>query len=177
MSALAAIPMSLDKRMGTMRDFGAMRRLPSGLEIPAVSVWINKLGFAPIPAYGIGNQVQLIQHTVPTNYEAVYTGIVLGTIIGSGNQAGPGDIVWTVDVDRQLGDATTIGYPEKDFGAVQFPLGSLIDGPWPVEWKYESGQVIRVKAYATNNVTPGAPNWVVAALVGWEWPTKKADLL
>lgn len=168
---MGSIVLPLNDQMRNMRDW-SRRRLPSGIEIPSIAVPVFELGNQVVPAYGAGNQVTLITHTVPANYEALFTGIVLG--YAGAPPANPGDIVYSIDVDRPLG-LLTAGYDEKDFGVIPIQMGSFVTGYlWPVEFKHESSEVIRVKAYSVANVGIGAPNTLLAALVGFEWPAKGA---
>lgn len=147
--------------------FGQGRQTPAGIIVPKESVHVNVLGYAQSPAYGSGNQVQICQYQVKPGWYSLICGVVLG-FTGSGPSPLPGDIIYTIDIDRPLGDSTA-GYGEKDYTAVGLQLGSLQFVPWPVEFKHQDGEIIRVKAYTTGNVGTGVGNWITAALIGYEW--------
>lgn len=167
---MGAMILPLDQQMKTMRDWGK-RRLPSGFEIPRIAVPVLGVGAVVSPAYGAGNQVQLVEHTVPANYEALFTGIVLG--YAGAPAALPGDILYTVDIDRPLG-VTATGYNEKDFELIALELGSFVTGfLWPVEFRHTSGEQIRIKGQTVANVGVGGGNFLTAALVGFEWPARE----
>jgi hypothetical protein len=170
--------LNLNERMQTMRDWGTRTRtLPSGFKIPDIAEPVFEIGAELVPAYGAANQVVLCTHKVPANYNALITGIVLGYQGGAPIPL-PADILYTVDIDRPLiagvGSLLTAGYDEKDFGNVPIQVGSFLYGnPWPVEFRHTSGEIIRVKGSSVANVGVGAPNYLLAALVGFEWPTSR----
>lgn len=166
---MGSLVLPLSDQMKNMRDW-SRRRLPSGVEIPRIAVPVFELGNQVVPAYGAANQIVLITHTVPANYEALFTGIILG--YSGAPPATPGDIVYSVDVDRPLG-LLSAGYDEKDFGAIPIQMGSFTEFLWPVEFRHQSSEVIRVKAYSVANVGVGAPNTLLAALVGFKWPARE----
>ena len=167
----ASVPVSqLQDQMSTMRDWGT-RKLPSGFEIPRIAEPVFEIGAQLVPAYGLANQIVLCTHTVPTNYDCLITGIVLG-YQGGAPVPLPGDILYTVDVDRPLG-LLTAGYDVKDYGNVPIQVGSLLFQPWPVEFRHASGEILRVKGTSIANVGVGAPNFLLAALVGFEWPARE----
>ena len=159
----------MQDRMSNIRDWGK-RKLPSGFEIPRIAEPVFEIGAQLVPPYGLGNQVVLCTHTVPTNYVCLICGLVLGYQGGAPIPL-PGDILYTVDVDRPLG-LPTAGYDEKDFGNVPIQVGSFTVRPWDVEFRHQSGEVIRVKGTSIANVGVGAPNYLLAALVGFEWPAQ-----
>jgi hypothetical protein len=163
--------MPLQTEMRTMRDW-ENRKLPSGFRVPRIAVPVFELGAVLSPAYGAGNQVLIVQHTVPANYEAVFCGIVLG--YAGFPAANPTDILFSVDVDRPLGFTSMVGYDEKDYGSIPIQLGTFAPGiPWPVEFRHVSSEVIRIKGQTVANVGVGAPNYLLAALLGFEWPATK----
>jgi len=160
--------------MGRLRDWGAKRRrLPSGFEVPWIAEPVFEIGAQPVPAYGAGNQIVLCTHRIPTNYKALICGIVLGYQGGAPIPL-PGDVIYTVDVDRPLG-LNTAGYPVKDYGNIPIQVGSFVQMPWPVEFLQSSDEVIRVKGYSVANVGVGLPNFLTAALVGFEWPAREGQ--
>jgi len=173
---MSALPSLLQSEMQNMRDWGT-RRLDSGLEIPKIAEPVFEIGAQLVPPYGSANQIVLATHRVPANYECLITGIVLGYQGGAPIPL-PGDILYTVDIDRPLivgvGSLLTAGYDEKDYGNIPIQVGSFLYGkPWPVEFRHSSGEVIRVKGLSVANVGVGAPNYLLAALFGFEWPTRK----
>lgn len=153
-----------------MRDWAAGRRTPTGLPIPYAALPDTRFGRMQTPDYG--TQVVLIEFTIPINWFGLYWGVVFGFASG-GPAPLPGDITYVVDVDRPLG-ATDLGYTQKDYGNVtigqlgSFPFGS----PWPVEFKFETGQVVRIKATPNANVATGAGSFLLASLLGYVWPSE-----
>ncbi len=64
------------------------------------------------------------------------------------------------------------GYTEKDYAAVPFQLGAFVGGPvWPVEFKHDQLETVRIKAQTVALVAVGDGNFVYGALVGFQWPT------
>ena len=170
---MATFPSSLLSEMQNMRDW---RRLPSGIEVPSIAVPVFEMGAVLVPPYGATNQVIITTHRVPANYLCLITGLLLN-YQGGVPAPLPGDVIYTVDVDRPLaaggGSLLTAGYDEKDFGNVPIQLGNFAFSPWPVEFLHQSGEVIRVKGYSVANVGIGAPNYLLGALVGFEWPVDR----
>lgn len=153
-------------------EWGAQRPrvTPGGISIPADAEPISKVGVILAPAFGSANQVVIVEHQVKPNYEALFWGLVLG-FQGAAPVPIAGDIVYTVDVDRPLGN--TSGHSWKNFAAVPVQLGNFTQGPvWPVEFRQRNGELVRVKGFTVVNVSVGAGNWLVAALVGHEWPAR-----
>jgi hypothetical protein len=168
--------LSLQDAARDARDWGATRRrLISGFEVPWIAEPFFEIGAQPVPAYippgGAGAQIVLCTHRVPTNYKALVCGIVLGYQGGTPIPL-PGDVVYTIDVNRQLGLLTS-GYPVKDFGNIPIQVGAFNFAPWPVEFLHSSDEIIRVKAYSVQNVGVGLPNYLTAALIGFEWPARE----
>ena len=148
-------------------EWASSRRSPFGLPIPRVASPVTVFGFSALPG-GFGVQVQLLQFQVKANWFFLACGVVLG-FSGAGNAPGPGDVQYTIDIDRELGGLD--GYVEKNYANVPFPLGSLQIGPqWPVEFRHRNDEVIRIKGTPIANMGTGAANFLTAALVGWEWP-------
>lgn len=157
-----SVPQSL------MRAFTPGRMLPSGLVIPKGAVPVTKLGFAVVPA-AYGTPALLTAYQVKANWYAVICGLVL-QFQGTGPAPGLGDVSYTVDIDRPLNDFTA-GYTEKDYGSVQFALGTFVGGPpWPVEFRHSNGETIRVKGTPVANMGLGAGNFLIGCLLGFEWP-------
>jgi hypothetical protein len=157
------------------RDFGLSRRAQSPeLKIPADAVPVLAIGAQPSPAYGAGSQVTLCQYTVQPQWIVWIFG-VLFHFDGSGFVPGSGDIVWSIDINRPAGAPVSIGYTEKNFGAIKWPLGSY-EQPWPVRLRHRESETLRVKAYTVANVGIGAPNYITGALHGYTWPAKETEL-
>ena len=58
--------------------------------------------------------------------------------------------------------------------AIAISLGSFTSGPyWPVKWPHVSDETLRVKGYTVSNVQTGAGTWLVAAILGHEWPASE----
>ena len=149
-----------------MRDWAESRLTPFGLKIPKFAVPVTALGYAQPAVYG--DQVLLCQYQFKAGWYGIITGLVVG-FQGSGPAPLPGDVSWAVDIDRPLG--ATSGYSEKDYGAVPFSLGDLVNGPvWPVEFRHSNGETIYLKGTPVANVGLGAGQWFVGAMVGFEWP-------
>jgi hypothetical protein len=114
----------------------------------------------------------LAQYQVKTNWFALFHAIVLGFASNGGPVPLPGDVIYTVDIDRPLG-AAGVGYTEKDFGSVMQGLGSLNPGdPWPVHFLHTSGEVLSIKGQTVANVPTGAGAFLVCALLGYTWPVE-----
>lgn len=151
-----------------------LRHTPTGQRIPNNARPVTQFGFIEAPDYGVDNEVELLEYTVPTNWLAEFYGVVFG-FIGGAPVPLPGDLSFSVDIDRPVG--SQLGYTEKDYGNIMLPLGALQNGPyWPIRWPHVSDETIRIKGFTVQNVPTGAGNFLVAALLGYEWPnqTKKA---
>jgi hypothetical protein len=149
------------------------RVTPTGVSIPADALPVSKVGSVQAPAFGAANQVVIVEYQVKPNWEALLWGLVLG-FQGALPVPRPGDIVYSVDVDKELGSTT--GHAWKDFGAVGVQLGDLVNGPtWPVEFRQKNGEVVRIKGFTVANVSVGAGNFLTGALVGHEWPMRPED--
>lgn len=153
-----------------MRDWARARHTPFGIPIPRFAVPVTRMGFVQVPA-AYGTQVLVVSYQARPNWFSILSGLVAG-FSGSGTAPFPGDVSFTVDVDRPLGD-TVDGYIEKDYDSVPFPVGNFTIGPlWPVEFRHENGETVRLKATPVANMTLGAGNFFVGALVGFEWPSQ-----
>lgn len=151
----------------TLNGYGS-RRSSMGVAVPRAAVPVTVFGQVVVPA-AYGTQALIAQFTCKANYYAAFHGLVVGWS-GTGQAPGPGDILFSVDIDRPLGAINT-GYPERDYGAVPFSLGSLVPGdPWPVDFRHHNGEVIRIKATAVANVGIGVGNFFTASLLGQTWP-------
>lgn len=169
---MGALVTSLADTQNLAMSLSQSRKTPTGAPIPWTARPVTRFGQVVAPDYGSANQVVLVTYQVPVNWSALLYGVVLGFSSGSAPAPLPGDLVFTVDIDRPLG-STFGGYTEKDFNAVPYPLGSLVGGPyWPIEWQHASGETIRIKGYTVANVPTGAGSFLTAALLGWEWNTE-----
>jgi hypothetical protein len=162
MGALSLADIQKDKR-----DW-ATSYVPPERIIPIHRLPITALGSVLSPAYGVLNQTLIVTYTVRANWACLITHIVLG-FAGPAPAPLPGDIIWSIDIDRNLGSMA--GYFEKDYGNINMPLGSFTHGwMWPVEFQHRDNEIIRVKAYTNQNVATGPGAFITAALIGYEWP-------
>ncbi len=117
-------------------------------------------------------QVVVVQYQVPDGFQFALKGRInayTGTMV-----IGSGDALWTTDVNKQLNLTTPQGWTVEGLQAESFGVGSLTEGPFPVEGflVFDPNDIVRVKA--TNvNVDAGAPNYFISVLMGWIWPTGK----
>jgi len=165
---MAAAPkvLRLSDLQSNMQDFSVWREQQKVYDLPQYAVPVTPIGAVQVPVYA--TQAQILQYLVRPNWACIIRGIVFG-FQGSGTPPNPTDATFVVDIDRPLN--TLEGYPEKDFGAVPVSLGSLGLGlVWPVTFRHENGETIRIKATANANMGTGAGNYFVGALIGWEWP-------
>lgn len=160
-----------------LQRLAEMKRTVFGTPIPWKAEIIFAKGFVVAPDYlppaGAGGQVLICSYQIPRGYSAVICGLVFG-YAGGGGAALPGQVAYTVDVDNPIAAITSpqSGRVEKDFNQVPFQLGSLVGGPvWPVEFKYDQNETVRVKGYTVSGVAIGAGNFLYAALLGFQWPT------
>jgi len=173
MSATPSASASLASLQDTMNRFATTRQTAVGTPIPKNAVPVSVFGYVVVPAYGAVNQVVICEFTVKANNYLVLDGVAF-QFTGSGQAPGPGDLLWTVDVDRPLLALT--GFPERDFGAVPFEVGSIVGGPlYPVDWRHFNEQTVRVKITSVANVGTGPGNFVKAVLHGWTWPASGSE--
>jgi hypothetical protein len=149
------------------------KRTVFGTPIPWVAEPIFTQGFQVAPAVGLANQIILCAYQVPRGYTAILCGLVFGYVGGGGN-ALPGQCLYTVDVNNP--NAAPLGaqpgYVEKDYNQVPFQLGSFVGGPvWPIEFKYDQGETVRIKGSTVGGIPVGAGNFLFGALLGFQWPT------
>ena len=148
------------------------RKTPFGLRIPKSAVPVTSIGYAEAAAYG--TQALLTTYQAKSGYVLLITGIVL-QFQGNGQAPNPGDVNFTVDIDRALGD-TTGGYTEKDYGAIPILLGSFTQGwVWPCEFRHVNNEIIRIKGTPVANMGVGAGNSLIGCLLGFEWPQMRHD--
>jgi hypothetical protein len=162
----------LTKLLQSVQNTAEGKRTVWGTPIPWQATPVFAQGFQVAPAYGAANQVILCTYQVPRGYNALLCGLVIG--YAGGSSALPGQVIFSVDVDNPSAAVVSPqkGYTEKDYAAIPYPLGSLVGGPvWPVEFKQDEGETVRVKGYTVSTVATGAGNFLYAALVGFQWPT------
>lgn len=170
---------------GLLSDMNALRKATEQAQIPAGAVPFHAQGSAPMPAYGIGNQIvigtaapNLCQYQVQYGWQGLLTGIMLIVTGDAGTWVvGSGDVVFTVDVDIPLADPLATGRFLPDYSVVIRPIGSFSQ-PWPTPgqsiinrgWAMHPGETYRAKVYSVANVQRGAPCFVHASLCGIVWP-------
>jgi len=130
-------------------------------------------GVIAAPASAAAAQVCI--YTVPQGARAVITSVVFQTVVPAGSGmfvSGSGDVLWTLDVNTPVGVDPIQGSVVKGFFQVPFDLGTT-QAPWSLS-KPEVGKpqdVFRVKVESNPLViTPGAPQFYIAIINGWEWP-------
>lgn len=163
----------LTNALQALQTLSQGKRTVFGTPIPWVAEPVFAQGFQIAPDFGAANQVIIASYLVPRGYTALLCGLVLG-YVGGGGGALPGQVLYTVDVDNASGPVVSpaSGYVEKDYNNVPFQLGTLSPGePWPVEFRHDQGEFIRIKGYTVSGVATGAGNFLFGALIGWQWPT------
>lgn len=169
MSAHIDMTKELGVMQQMMNDLSKARRSPYGTPIPWSAEPVTKFGSLVAPAFGSGNQAVILSYRTPQNFFSLICGIVLGYAGGLPAPL-PGDIVYSVFIDGVIGVAG-VGHPEKDYGAIQFPIGSFSPGPpWPVEFRHGNGEVLDIRGYTVQNVQTGPGNFLTAGIFGWQWP-------
>lgn len=134
------------------------------------------MGSKPAPNYGIANQVEMLNYTVPANSYFVAIGILFRYEPSTSLVPGSGDVVFTWDIDTPTtgtgGQGYAAGHSVPDYAQVLWNLGSFDFGPMMLANRpvFSAGQRLGMKAYTVRNVGQGAPNTVNAMLIGWEWP-------
>jgi hypothetical protein len=163
---------NISTALETLQGAAEAKRTVWGTPIPWVATPIFAQGFQTAPDFGAANQVIVASFQVPRGYSAIICGLVFGYAGGAG-AAMPGQVLYTVDVDNPSAAVVSpqSGYVEKDFNQVPFQLGDLTNLVWPVEFKYDQNEFVRVKAQTVSGVAVGAGNFVFAALVGFQWPS------
>lgn len=162
----------ISKLLQTLQQTAQRTKSVWGTPIPWLAEPVFVQGFVTAPAYGAGNQLILCTYQVPRGFQALLCGLVLG-YAGAAGSALPGQVQFTVDIDNPSAPVVSPqqGYTEKDYAAVPFVLGTLVGGPvWPVEFRHDQGETIRVKGQTVSGVATGVGNFLYAALVGFQWP-------
>jgi hypothetical protein len=129
----------------------------------------NEQGSIEAPALGV--QGTILEYEIPDGFSAAIHSI-MRAYIGSGFIEGSGSILWDLDVDRELGALPIIGYTVPSYAFNKFSLGNPIQGPWklPGPIIIDSG-IIRLKATSISDISVGAPNYMVGAILGWIYPS------
>lgn len=162
----------LSNALQELQAYSATKRTVWGTPIPWIAEPVFAQGFVTAPAYGTANQDIICAYQVPRGYQALLCGLILG-YAGAAGPALPGQVVFSVDVDNPAAIPVfpQMGYTEKDYAAVPFPLGSLSPAlPWPVELRHEQNETVRVKGRTVSGVATGVGNFLFAALLGFQWP-------
>jgi hypothetical protein len=163
----------IEKSLNELLLAAKAHRTVWGVPVPWSAEPVFVSGFQVAPAFGAANQVIVCTYELPRGYSAVICGLVLG-YVGAGGTALPGQVLYSVDVDNPSAIAVPNqqGYTEKDYGSVPFQLGALVGGPvWPVEFRHDQGEEIRIKAQTVSGVDVGAGTAVYGALIGFQWPS------
>ncbi len=129
----------------------------------------NQQGSQPAPVFG--TQLTIVEYEIPEGFNACIHSI-MRAFIGGGFVEGSGSILWTLDVNRELGALPIIGYDVPSYAFNTFSMGNPIQGPWklPGPICIESG-IIRLKATSVSDIGTGVPNYMVGALLGWIYPS------
>lgn len=163
----------LSDALEALQATASNKRTVFGTPVPWVAEPVFAQGFAVAPGFGAANRLIICSYQVPRGFQALLCSLVVGYAGGAG-AALPGQVLFTVDVDNPSAAVVSpqLGYTEKDYASVPFPLGSLAPAePWPVEFKHDSLETVRVKGQTVSGVATGAGNFLFAALVGFQWPT------
>lgn len=163
---------SLSDALQELQQTAASKRTVFGTPIPWVAKPVFAYGFVVAPAYGAASRLILCSYQVPRGYKALLCGLVAG-YVGGGGGALPGQVLFTVDVENPSAAVVNpqIGYTAKDYASVPFALGTLSPAePWPVEFRPDSNETIRVKGQTVSSVPTGDGNFLFAALIGFQWP-------
>jgi hypothetical protein len=161
-----------------LNDMNALRRAQEQEKIPWNTFPFSPSGSVAMPAYGIMNQVQVVEYQVQYGWEGLLTGIMfLVTGDGGSWDVGSGEVVGTVDVDIPIGSTLATGRFVPDYFNMLRPYGSF-EQPWPTPgravanrgWRMHPGETWRIKVYSTAIVTQGFPCFVHASLCGVVWP-------
>jgi len=163
----------LTNALQTLEQLSKGKRTVFGTPVPWVAEPVFASGFQVAPDLtDPPTRVIIVEYTVPRGYSALICGLVTG--FAGGAIALPGQVQFTVDVDNPsvAPSSPAQGYTEKDYGLVSFGLGSLSPGdPWPVEFKHDQNETVRIKGATVSAVPTGAGNFLFGALVGFQWPT------
>jgi hypothetical protein len=173
-AAIVQMPVDSMRRAATLAA-GGVYQPPFPWDVPPPShIARHIMGSIPAPNYGIANQVEILNYTVPAGMWFVIKALLI-RYDGQNFNQGSGDIVFQVDVDNPqtfgvAGNLST-GRALQDYGKVLWNMGSFENGAvriWgsPV---FYANQRIGIKGYTVQNVATGAPNYFSAWMLGWEW--------
>lgn len=158
------------------------RAWPYKWELPpydSQNVNVSKAVVAPAN----GTLTELLSYTVPDGYQFRLRYILL-TYTGTAFVDGTSQVTWNVDVDIPVppGGSVTIpiipsGYRIPDFASINWHLGSLENGPWPVPGRmvFMPQKVLRVKATTVAPFPAGATVRFLSMFVGWLYPDDRVE--
>lgn len=126
-----------------------------------------------IVAPATATATDIFTYQVPDGFQFVIKGRI-NQFFGQQWAIGSGDILWTLAIDSPAGTSYAQGYNLEWFSAEPFPVGSFVDGPFPVEGYLVVDPLhkVRVNVTTTAAIAPGAPNYFVSQLVGWIMPLR-----
>jgi hypothetical protein len=141
---------------------------------PAEAVPREPQGFVVCPATSAGI-TQVLQYSVPSGLQfdlhaIMFTCVTTGMAIAAFN---PGDLLWTVNRNTPASGTVPLqGSPLPDLQSVALPYGSPVQGPIQLRkaLNFAPTDIIRVLVTNVSFGSPGAPNYVVAQLFGYERP-------
>jgi hypothetical protein len=155
-----------------LEKLSTSRKTVWGTPVPWTARPVFTQGFQVAPDFGSANQVIICAYQIPRGMSALICGLVLG-YQGGGGSALPGQVLYNIDVDNPFAAPTPgVGYTEKDYALQPFQVGSFVPGdPWPVEFKHDENETVRIKAQTVSGVATGPGNTVFGALIGFQWPS------
>jgi len=163
---------ALQQALDTMVKLAKSRRTVWGTPVPWFAEPIFAKGFVVAPDFGAANQLVIATYEVPRGYTTLFCGVVFG--YAGGGVALPGQVLFTIDSlnPNPVVVSPQQGYAVKDYANVPFALGTLAPGnPWPVEFKFDQNETVRIKGQTVSTVATGAGNFLFGALFGWQWAT------
>ncbi len=163
-------PNSISAGESVRRDHEAQNKFPfKWLEAPAGSNNVSKFGSIVVPTAAAGD-TEILSYIVPQNYNFMLTGLMLELV---GVTYNPGDFAFSLTVNQPAGGTLAQGVGYEQFTNIPFNIGSRGSGPWPVPGAelsvLRSGDVLRAIVNNTN-ITPGSPQFFLAAFMGYRWP-------
>lgn len=125
-----------------------------------------------VQAGAYGTQQVVLTYRVPAGFQAIVTGVVQ-LYEGTGFVPGLGDLLWSIDVDRQVGATIPSGRVVEGFLSVAVPLGSY-ERPWPIPAgiRLKALETIRYKALPVATVALGVGSALNCMISGYVWPVK-----
>lgn len=145
---------------------------------PPGSQHVRAEGNIAAPVNGVLTLV--LAYQVPNGQNFCLTHVLLNASVGNAWVPADGSVIFSIDINTP-GGGNAQGIPFAYFNDVEVPLGSFANGPWPViatEQAIFAGlETIRVKVLTPavpsgggSPITPGAPNFFHAMLIGYTWP-------